>query len=268
MSEWLSAGIVSRSRSPFSSSVVVVNKKDGEKRVCVDFRKLNAVTKAYVVRLPTIDEILSKLGGAKYISTFDLKSCFFNVPLDKKSKEYTSFTTLKGQFAFNRAPFGLRISPSYFVELMQLALDGLDEFCTFYVDDIIVWSNSLEEHLKHINMLFERLRNHKLKLKLKKCQFMKAESNHLGFIVTSSGVKPDPEKVRAIRTLGPPTNVKECRSSVALCSYYRRFVPNFAKISEPIVALTKKYARFKWTEEAQKAFEYMKESLTVIPQLA
>ena len=268
VSEWLSAGIVSRSRSPFSSSVVVVNKKDGEKRVCVDFRKLNAVTKAYVVRLPTIDEILSKLGGAKYISTFDLKSGFFNVPLDKKSKEYTSFTTLKGQFAFNRAPFGLRNSPSYFVELMQLALDGLDEFCTFYVDDIIVWSNSLEEHLKHINMLFERLRKHKLKLKLKKCQFMKAESNHLGFIVTSSGVKPDPEKVRAIRTLGPPTNVKECRSFVALCSYYRRFVPNFAKISEPIVALTKKYARFKWTEEAQKAFEYMKESLTVIPQLA
>ena len=268
MSEWLAAGIVSRSRSPFSSSVVVVNKKDGEKRVFVDFRKLNAVTKAYVIRLPSIDEILSKLGGAKYISTFDVKSGFFNVPLDKKSREYTSFTTLKGQFAFNRAPFGLRNSPSYFVELMQLALDGLDDFCTFYVDDVIVWSSSLEEHLKHIDMLFKRLRKHSLKLKLKKSQFMKAESQHLGFIVTPSGVKPDPEKVEAIKTLGPPTNVKECRSFVALCSYYRRFVPNFAKISEPIVALTKKYARFKWTEEAQKAFEYMKESLTVIPLLA
>ena len=151
---------------------------------------------------------------------------------------------------------------------MQLALDGLDDFCTFYVDDVIVWSSSLEEHLKHIDMLFKRLRKHSLKLKLKKSQFMKAESQHLGFIVTPSGVKPDPEKVEAIKTLGPPTNVKECRSFVALCSYYRRFVPNFAKISEPIVALTKKYARFKWTEEAQKAFEYMKESLTVIPLLA
>ena len=265
VSEWLAAGIVSRSRSPFSSSVVVVNKKDGEKRVCVDFRKLNAVTKAYVIRLPSIDEILSKLGGAKYISTFDLKSGFFNVPLNKKSREYTSFTTLKGQFAFNRAPFGLRNSPSYFVELMQLALDGLDDICTFYVDDVIVWSSSLEEHLKHIDMLFKRLRKHSLKLKLKKSQFMKAESQHLGFIVTPSGVKPDPEKVEAIKT---PTNVKECRSFVALCSYYRRFVPNFAKISEPIVALTKNYARFKWTEKAQKAFEYMKESLTVIPLLA
>ena len=123
----------------------------------MDFRKLNSVTKAYVVRLPSIDEILSKLGKAKYISTFDLKSGFFNVPLDEKSKAYTSFTTLKGQFAFNRAPFGLGNSPSYFVKLMQLALDRLDEVCTFYADDVIVWSNSLEEHLKHINMLFERL---------------------------------------------------------------------------------------------------------------
>ena len=122
--------------------------------------------------------------------------------------------------------------------------------------------------MKHIEMLFKRLRKHKLKLKLKKCQFMKAESNHLGFIVTSSGVKPDPEKVKAIRTLGPPPNVKECRSFVALFSYYRRFVLNFAKMSEPIVALTKKYARFKWSEEAQRAFEFMKESLTIIPQLA
>ena len=164
VSEWL---VVSRSRSPYSSSAVVVSKKCGEKRVCVDFRRLNAVTKAYVVRLPSIDEILSKLGKAKYISTFDLKSGFFNVPIDKRSRGYTSFTTLKGQYSFNRAPFGLRNSPSYFVELMHKALDGLDDFCTFYVDDIILWSSSLVEHVKHIDMLFQRLRRHALKLSLK-----------------------------------------------------------------------------------------------------
>ena len=266
--EWLEAGIISRCRGPYSSSVVVVGKKDGDKRVCVDFRKLNSVTKAYVIRLPCIDEILMKLSKAKFISTFDLKSGFFNVPIDPNSREYTGFSTLKGSYCFNRAPFGLRNSPSYFVELMQRALAGFDDFCSFYVDNIIVWSETLEEHISHINKLFERLRHHQLKLKLKKCQFLKAESEHLGFIVTSSGVKPCQDKVEAIRTLGPPTNVKECRSFVVLCSYYRRFVPNFANISEPIVALTKKHARFKWSEECQKAFEYMKESLTVIPLLS
>ena len=151
---------------------------------------------------------------------------------------------------------------------MTLALDGLDDFCSFYMDDIVVWSKSLNEHIRHINQLFERIRKHKLKLSLKKSQFMKAESNHLGFIVSPEGVRQDPLKVESIRTLAPPTNVKECRSFVAMCSYYRRFVPNFAKISEPIVALTKKHARFKWTEQCQEAFDLMKESLTVIPLLS
>ena len=144
---------------------------------------------------------------------------------------------------------------------MTLALDGLDDFCSFYMDDIVVRSKSLDEHIRHINQLFERIRKHKLKLSLKKSQFMKAESNHMGFIVSPKGVRSDPLKVESIHTLAPPTNVKEC-------SYYRRFVPNFAKISEPIVVLTKKHARFKWTEQCQKAFDLIKESLTVIPLLS
>ena len=151
---------------------------------------------------------------------------------------------------------------------MILALDGLDDFCSIYMDDIVVWSKSLDEHIRHINQLFERIRKHKLKLLLKKSQFMKAESNHLGFIASPQGVRPDPLKVESIRTLAPPTNVKECRSFVAMCSHYCRFVPNFAKISEPIVALTKKHARFKWTKQCQEALDLMKESLTVIPLLS
>ena len=115
-------------------------------------------------------------------------------------------------------------------------------FCSFYMDDIVVWSKSLDEHIQHINQLFDRIRKHKLKLSLKKSQFMKDESNHLGFIVSPEGILLDPLKVESIRTLAPPTNVKECRGFVAMCSYYRRFVPNFAKISELIVALTKKHA--------------------------
>ena len=266
--EWEESGIICRSRGPYSSSAVVVDKKDGSKRVCIDFRRLNKITKPYVYPLPTIDQILGKLGGAQYISTFDLKSGFFAVGIEPSSRDYTAFTCARGQFHFCRAPFGLRNSPAWFCELMTLALDGLDDFCSFYMDDIVVWSKSLDEHIRHINQLFERIRKHKLKLSLKKSQFMKAESNHLGFIVSPEGVGPDPLKVESIRTLAPPTNVMECRSFVAMCSYYRRFVPNFAKISERIVALTKKHARVKWTEQCQEAFDLMKESLTVIPLLS
>ena len=266
--EWEESGIICRSRGPYSSSAVVVDKKDGSKRVCIDFRRLNKITKPYVYPLPTIDQILGKLGGAQYISTFDLKSGFFAVGIEPSSRDYTAFTCARGQFHFCRAPFGLRNSPAWFCELMTLALDGLDDFCSIYMDDIVVWSKSLDEHIRHINQLFERIRKHKLKLSLKKSQFMKAESNHLGFIVSPEGVRPDLLKVESIRTLAPPTNVKECRSFVAMCSYYRRFVPNFAKISEPIVALTKKHTSFKWTEQCQEAFDLMKESLTVIPLLS
>ena len=180
----------------------------------------------------------------------------FAVGIEPSSRDYTAFTHARGQFHFCRAPFGLRNSPAWFCVLMTLALYGLDEFCSFYMDDIVVWSKSLDEHIRHINQLFERIRKHKLKLSLKKSQFMKAESNHLGFIVSTEGVHPDPLKVESICTLAPPTNVKECKSFVAMCTYYRRFDPNFAKISEPFVALTKKHARFKWTEQCQEAFRF------------
>ena len=266
--EWESSGIISRSRSPFNSSAVVVSKKDGSRRVCIDFRKLNSRTKPYVFPLAQIDDVLSKLGGANYISIFDLKSGFFAVGIEPSSRDYTAFSCSRGSFRFNRAPFGLRNSTSFFCEMMSLALDGLEDFCSFYMDDIIVWSKTLQEHIDHINKLFTAIRKHKLKLSLKKCQFLKAESNHLDFIVSPKGVKADPQKVDAIKNLAPPTNVKECRGFIAMCSYYRRFVPNFAKISEPIVALTKKHARFKWDEQCQAAFDYMKESLTVIPLLS
>ena len=153
---------------------------------------MNKITKPYVYPLPTIDQILGKLGGAQYISTFDLKSGFFAVGIKPSSRDYTAFTCASGQFPFCPAPFGLRNSPTWFCELMTSALDGLDDLCSFYMDDIVVWSKSLDEHIRHINQLFERIRMHKLKLSLKKSQFMKAESNHLGFIVSPKAYKQTP----------------------------------------------------------------------------
>ena len=137
-------------------------------------------------------------------------------------------------------PFGLTAAPAIFQELMAKVLQGLDRFTTAYLDDILIYSATFENHLKHIQAVFDRLRDHCLKLKLKKCSFMKSETKYLGFVISENGVTPDSRKVEVIRSLPPPTCVKEVRSFICMCSYYRRFIPQFSSIAEPIIALTRK----------------------------
>ncbi len=188
--------------------------------------------------------------------------------MEEEDKEKTAFTCHRGLFEFNVLPYGLSGAPAIFQELMAVVLDGVSDFATAYLDDILIFSPTFEEHLKHLDIIFGRLRSHRLKLKLKKCSFVQAETNYLGFIINDSGIKPDQKKVEAIRSLPIPTCVREVRSFIGMCSYYRRFIPNFSKIAEPIIALTKKYAHYKWTPEHQKAFEYLKGSLSVVPLLS
>ena len=265
--EMLEAGIIKRSTSTWIFPLVVVSKKDGSSRLCVDFRRLNQITKQIAFPLPIIDDILNLLGNAKYFTTLDLKSGYWQVAMDPESVDKTTFTSHKGTFSFQVMPFGLSNAPGVFQQLMSIVLSGCEQFCTAYLDDVIIWSRSKEEHLSHIQTVFDRLREHNLKLKLKKCSFFQEETNYLGFTVSSQGIKPDAEKVSAIRTLPAPSSVKEIRSFIGMCSYYRRFIPNFSKIAEPLIALTKKYARFSWDEKCQKSFEFMKESLTAVPLL-
>ena len=151
---------------------------------------------------------------------------------------------------------------------MNIVLQGCEEFAIAYLDDVLIFSKNPEEHLRHIETIFERIRQHGLNLKLKKCAFFKEETEYLGFVISEDGVKPDPKKVEAIRDLPEPKSVREIRGFIGMCSYYRRFVPNFSKIAEPLIDLTKKYARFKWTSECKTAFAFLKESLTVVPLLA
>lgn len=266
--EMLDANIIRRSRSPWSFPVVIVDKKDGSKRFCVDFRKLNQVTKKNSYPLPVIDDILALLGKAKYFTSLDLKSGYWQVLMDEDDKEKTAFACHRGLFEFNVMPFGLSNAPAVFQELMSVVLQGLNEFAIAYLDDILIFSSTLEDHLKHLDMIFDRLRKHDLRLKLKKCSFLQLETNYLGFIVDRDGIRPDPKKVEAIRSLPVPTCVREVRSFVGMSSYYRRFIPNFSEIAEPIIALTKKHAHFKWTEKHDKAFQYLKDSLSVVPLLA
>ena len=266
--EMLAAKVISRSQSPWSFGLVVVSKKDGSKRLCVDFRKLNEVTKRNSYPLPLIDDLLSLLGKSKYFTSLDLKSGYWQVKMAEEDREKTAFACHKGLFQFNVMPFGLANAPSVFMMLMSIVLGGLEDFAVAYIDDVLIFSESLEEHWEHVRLVLERFEQHNLKLKLKKCQFLRDEIHYLGFIIGKDGIRPEDEKVKAIREMPAPTTVREVRSLMGMISYYRRFVPNFSKIAEPIVALTKKYARFHWNEECQRAFEYLKESLTVVPLLA
>ena len=268
INEMMDANIIRRSKSPWSFPIVVVDKKDGSKRFCVDFRQLNKITKTNSFPLPLIDDLLDQLGKAKYFTSLDLKSGYWQVLMDEKDKEKTAFVCHKGLFEFNVMPFGLCNAPQIFSELMSIVLQDLDSFALAYLDDILIFSKTIQDHEKHIKTVFERLRKHGLKLKAKKCSFVKEQTQYLGFVIGKDGIKPDPEKVAAIRTLPAPCTVKEVRSFIGMCSYYRRFVPNFSKIAEPLVTLTKKYARFKWDNECQKAFDFLKESLTVVPMLS
>ena len=197
----LETGIFSRSRSPWSFPVLIVDKKDGSKRFCVDFRKLNQVTKRNSYPLSVIDDILALLGKSKYFSSLDLKSGYWQVSMNEHDKEKTAFACHRGLFKFNVMPFGLSNASAVFQELMAVVLQGIGTFSIAYLDDILVFSPTLEDHLKHLDIVFDRLRQHDLKLKLKKCMFLKSETQYLGFIINKDGIKPEPKKVEAIRSL-------------------------------------------------------------------
>ena len=178
--------------------------------------------------------------------------------MDEADKEKTTFACHRGLFEFNVMPFGLMAAPAIFQQLMSTALQGLSQFATAYLDDILIYSETLQT-------VFDRLREHGLNMRLKKSSFLQTETNYLGFIINGNSTSPDPQKVEAIKSLPTPTCVRAVRSIIDMCSYYRRFVPTFSEIAEP---LTRKHARFRWTDECQSAFEYLKQSLIVVRLLA
>ena len=267
--QMLKNGIIERSQSPWASPIVLVRKKDGSTRLCVDYRKLNQGTKPLAYPLPVIDDLLGVLGKAVYFSSLDLISGYWQICMEEEDKEKTAFcTSHRGLYQFKVMPFGLMNAPGVFSQLISQVLEGCEQFSTAYIDDILCFSETLEDHMKHLQIIFDRLRKHGLKLKLKKCTFLQPETSYLGYRVTSWGIQPEMDKVEAIRKLNPPTTKKEIRSFIGSCSYYRKFLPNFSGIARPLIDLTKKNTRFKWTEEHQEAFDFLKESLTAIPFLS
>lgn len=263
-------GIIEPSRSAWSSPVVVVRKKNGEHRFCIDFRRVNDVTERDAYPLPHIPATLDKLRGAKYLSTIDLKSGYWQVPLSPDSRPITAFTVPgRGLMQFRVMPFGLHSAPATFQRLLDTVLGPeLEPKVLVYLDDIIVVSSSFEEHLKLLAEVFRRLRHAKLRPNPEKCHFCRNELRYLGHVINRQGIHTDPEKVEAITAWPTPTTLRKVRQFLGVASWYRRFIPDFSAMAAPLTSLTKKKARWRWTEDEETAFRRLKEALTTAPVLA
>ncbi len=267
--DMLQDGIIQPSRAPWASPIVLVRKKDGGIRFCVDYRQLNRLTKLDVFPLPRIDDTLDLLSGARYFTTLDLASGYWQVAMDPVSREKTAFITTSGLFEFRKMPFGLVNAPATFQRLMEIVLSGLArEGCLVYLDDVIVMGSTLEEHNANLTKVLDRLREAGLMLKPQKCKIAQTQVEYLGHIVSGGGIHTDLMKLQAVSEFPRPTNLKALRSFLGLTSYYRRFIPNFARVAAPLHALTKKDAEFAWTTQCAEAFDRLKSLLTSAPVLA
>src|SRR5215216_4706688 len=263
------AGLIQPSKSQWTSPVVVVEKKNGKKRLCVDYRKLNSVTKRDNYPLPRIDDMLDTLNGSQWFSSLDLSSGFWQVEMEEKDRETTTFTTRFGTFEFNVMPFGLCNAPATFQRLMDTVLrDVLWQYAVVYVDDINIGSKTFKEHLLHLEQVFLRLRQAGLKLSPEKCFFFETKLPVLGYVIGREGIQTDPEKVAAIQNFPVPKDLTQLRGFIALASYYRKFIKNFSSIVEPLNRLLKKNIYYVWGKDQQIAFENLKQCLTTPPILA
>ena len=270
LSKMQEEGVIQPSKSPWASPVVLVRKRDGSLRFCVDYRALNAVTKPEVFPLPRIDDLLDKLGHSKYFSTLDLKSGYWQIRVSTSSQEKTAFVTHRGLYEFCVMPFGVRNAPSVFQRLMQSLLLGLkgdseEEFVDVYLDDIIVFSKTFSDHLIHLQKVFECLEEANLKLNPQKCRFCCSEVEYLGHIVTPNGFKPNHRNMEAVKNFPVPTTLKELRQFLGLTSHYRRFVKGYSSLAQPLYALTRKDAPYHWTAECESAFNHLKCCLITAP---
>ena len=284
LKEMLDGGIIEESSSPWSSNVVLVRKKDGSLRFCIDFRRLNERTVKNAFPLPRIEETLDALHGAKWFSCLDLKSGYWQVELEEEHKERTAFSLGPlGFFHCNRMPYGLSGAPATFQHFMEKILGDLHlKTCLIYLDDIIVFSTSFEEQLERLSQVFERLRQANVKLKPSKCNFLKQKVCYLGHVVSAEGIECDPEKTRVLKDWKTPTSVKEVQKFLGFTGFYRRFIKDYAKIAQPLFRLLdgsgstrkgakskqKKQTNWDWGEQQQKSFQELIQRMISPPVLA
>lgn len=265
----LEAKLIRPSTSPWAAPVVLAMKKDGTWHFCIDYRKLNAVTKRDVYPLPRIDDTLDALGKAKYFSTLDFTSGYYQLGVEEVDTAKTAFITADGLFEWIGMPMGLTNAPARFQRTMDLLLSGLTyKSCLVYLDDIIVFSSTFEQHLYDLQVIFQRLKDAHFYLKPSKCRFAVQRTEFLGHIVSSNGVQCCDTKIAKVKEARVPTNVKEVRSFLGLASFYRRFIFDFTEKAYPLYSLILGDKMGPWTSKAQESFDALKKALTEAPILA
>ena len=243
-------GFIRPSHSPWGAPVLFVKKKDGLFWMCIDYRELNKLTIKNRYPLPRIDDLFDQLQGSRYFSKIDLRSGYHQLRVHEADIPKTVFSTRYGHFEFTVMPFGLTNAPAVFMDLMnRVCKPYLDKFIIVFIDDILIYSKSKEEHGVHLKLILELLGKEKLYAKFSKCDFWLQQVHFLGHVVNSNGIHVDPSKIEAVKNWKTPNSPSEIRSFLGLVGYYRRFIENFSKIAKPLTSLTQKDKKFNWDEE-------------------
>ena len=263
------AGLIEPCTSPWSANLVIVNKPGSvTPRVTVDLRKLNAITYKEKFPLPVQSEAVDFLSQTKYLSVLDISQSYFTISLDPADRDKTAFLTRRGQYRFCVLPQGATNSPSIFSRLMSLTLRGLSYLCVLsFIDDCIVIGLTFDEHLLNLQLVLNRFRFARLKLKPKKCRLFQSDVRFLGHLVSGNSIRVDLERVACVKSWPFPRDISEVRSFISFCSYYRNFCPNFARVAEPFNAMLRKNVPVVPTAERLRAFEELKSALTSAPAL-
>lgn len=270
LEEMLAAGIIEPSHSEWCSPVVLVPKKDDPKlRFCVNFSKLNSVSAFDPYPMPRVDELIDRLGNAKFLTTLDLCKGYWQVPLTNSSKDLTTFRVPSGLFRFTVMPFGLHGAPATFQRLVDRVLKGAEQYAAAYIDDIVVYSGTWEDHLKHLADVFRRITNAGLVINGKKCHIAKPEVQYLGYVIGGGGIRPQVGKVDAVAAAVLPNTKKRLRSFLGLVGWYRRLIPNFSSRAALLTDMTRKSSptKVRWTKDAENAFNDLKDCLCQKPVL-
>lgn len=265
--EMLDSGVIAHSMSPYAAPVLLVKKKDGSWRFCVDYRRLNDTTVKNRFPLPIVDDLLDELAGAKYFSKLDLRAGYHQIRMRAGDEEKTAFKTHHGHFHFRVMPFGLYNAPATFQCLMnQIFSKYVRKFVIIFLDDILVFSETLQEHEEHLRLVFDLLRHHQLFAKLSKCSFAQESIDYLGHVILSAGVATDAEKTQAMLNWPTPTTPTELHDFLGLTGYYKKFMARYGIIAKPLTNLLTKKG-FEWSEQAQTAFDLLKRAMASAPVL-